>query len=110
MSRKDNFAEQVYQIVKQIPKGKVSTYGQIAARLGKPKAARAVGNVLHVNPYKSVSCHRVVNREGRVAKNFGGGGWQKQKQRLLDEGVTFIDKLHIDFKQHRYRIDDDRHK
>lgn len=97
------FSKGVYQLVKKIAKGKVATYGQIAARLGKPKAARAVGNALHVNPYKSVPCHRVVNREGRVAPNFGDGGWRKHKRKLLEEGVKFKDRVHVDLKKHLWR-------
>lgn len=95
------FSSGVYQLVKQIPKGKVATYGQIAAQLGRPKAARAVGNALHVNPYKSVPCHRVVNREGRVAKNFGDGGWRVQKRKLLQEGVRFKNRMCVDLEKHR---------
>jgi len=96
------FSERVYQFVKQIPRGKVITYGQIAARLGKPKATRAVGNALHVNPYKSVPCHRVVNRKGRVAMNFGNGGWKEHKRKLKAEGVKFKDKIHVDLKKHKF--------
>jgi len=95
------FSERIYQIVKQIPAGKVTTYGQIAAKLGKPKAARAVGNALHVNPYKSVPCHRVVNRKGRVATNFSDGGWQEQKRKLLKEGVRFRNRMCVDLEKHR---------
>jgi methylated-DNA-protein-cysteine methyltransferase-like protein len=92
-----NFSEKVYQLAKKISKGKVATYGQIAARLGKPKAARAVGNALHRNPDpKTIPCHRVVNREGRLAPNFGGKGWQKQRKMLLAEGVKFKKKTHVD--------------
>jgi len=98
------FSERVYQFVKQIPKGKVATYGQIAAKLEKPKAARAVGNALHVNPYKSVPCHRVVNRKGKVAMNFGNGGWKKHKRKLLEEGVKFKDEKHVNLEKHLWRI------
>lgn len=93
-----NLSQRVYQLVKQIPRGKVTTYGQIAARLGKPRAARAVGNALHQNPFSSVPCHRVVNREGKLAINFGQGGWRGQRKRLLEEGVSFKDKLHVILK------------
>lgn len=95
------FSSGVYRLVKRIPKGKVAAYGQIADQLGKPRAARAVGNTLHVNPYKSVPCHRVVNREGRVATNFGGGGWKEQKRKLLKEGMRFKNRLCVDLEKHR---------
>lgn len=104
------FFEKVYKIVKQIPLGKVSTYGQIAAKLGKPKATRAVGNALHQNPDpKNIPCHRVVNRQGRLAENYacppsaapkgasrrGFGGWRKQRRKLLAEGVKFKNQFHV---------------
>ena len=98
------FSKDVYQLVRQIPKGKVVTYSQIAAKLGKPKAARAVGNALHVNPYKSVPCHRVVNREGRVAPNFGNVGWREHKRKLRLEGVIFKDKMHVDLKSRKWNL------
>lgn len=88
--------------MKQIPRGKVATYGQIAAKLGKPKAARAVGNVLHQNPCRNVPCHRVVNREGRVATNFGHGGWKEQRRRLKTEGVKFKNRVQTDLKKHQF--------
>lgn len=101
---KKGFSERAYRIVKQIPKGKVVTYGQIAAKLGKPKAARAVGNALHVNPYKSVPCHRVVNREGRVAPNFGNRGWREQRRKLRLEGVIFKDGMYVDLKSQKWNL------
>ncbi len=86
------FSEKVYRATKQIPFGKVATYGQIAKIISQPKAARAVGNALHHNPDpKTIPCHRVVNREGRIAPSFKG-----QKEKLLKEGVKFKDRQHVD--------------
>lgn len=93
--QKVSFFERVYQLVKQIPFGKVVTYGQIAAKLGNSKAARAVGNALHVNPYKNVPCHRVVNREGKLASGYAFGGSREQKRKLMAEGVKFKDERHV---------------
>lgn len=91
-----SFSKKVYQIVKQIPSGKVSTYGQIAAKLGKPRAVRAVGNALHHNPDpRAIPCYRVVNQEGRLAPGF-----REQKGKLLKEGIKFKDKNHVDLKKH----------
>lgn len=101
---KRGFSARVYWVVRQIPKGKVVTYGKIAAKLGKPKAARAVGNALHVNPYKSVPCHRVVNREGRLAPNYGFKGWQEQRRRLKAEGAEFKDGMHVDLRKHQWNF------
>lgn len=86
--------EQIYSIVKRIPKGKVATYGDIASVLGNPKLARVVGNALHINPYKGVvPCHRVVNRDGKLAVNFGFGGLEGQRELLEKEGVKIEDNM-----------------
>ena len=88
----DNVFERIYQVVKEIPKGKVSTYGAVAARAGNPRWARVVGYALHVNPEPIViPCHRVVNREGRIAKAFAFGGENVQADLLRKEGVEVVD-------------------
>jgi len=94
-----NFSEKVYQITKQIPFGQVVTYGLIAQKMGKAKAARAVGNALHHNPDpKTIPCYRVVNRKGRLAPGF-----KEQKRKLLDERVAFKDKKHVDLEKHLWQ-------
>lgn len=98
---KSAFAEKVYRITKQIPRSRVATYGQIARLMGKPKAARAVGNALHCHHDPNVPCHRVVNREGKLALNFGDRGWQGQRGRLLREGIKFKTEKQVDLKKHR---------
>lgn len=72
----------------RVPKGKVTTYGAIARRMGKPKASRAVGAALRANPTPIVvPCHRVVGRDGSL-KGYGGSGGTPRKARLLEnEGV-----------------------
>jgi len=81
------FKERVLKIVSKIPKGKVSTYKEIAKKIGKPKAFRAVGNILNKNYdiNKSIPCHRVVKSDGRI----GGyaAGTKKKKLLLQKEGV-----------------------
>ena len=87
-----SFAERVYAAVCKIPEGKVATYGQIAWLIGNGGAARAVGNALHVNPYfGTVPCHRVVNAAGFLARDFGFGGAEKQREMLEAEGIVVID-------------------
>lgn len=87
-----SFDEEVYAAVRRIPAGKVATYGQIAALIGRPNAARAAGNALHRNPDSSVTpCHRVVNARGELAGNFAFDGPEEQKVRLMAEGVE-VDK------------------
>lgn len=61
-----SFKEKVYSVVKKIPKGKVLTYKEVAKRAGKPKAYRAVGNILHKNVDPQVPCHRVVRSDGKI--------------------------------------------
>ena len=83
-----NFYHKVYYIVAQIPKGKVATYGQIALLAGSPRASRAVGYALHVNPKPGeIPCHRVINKAGQLTKTFAFGGMEIQRQLLLNEGV-----------------------
>ena len=62
------------------------TYGQIAKILGT-RDARKVGWALHANRDRAVPCHRVVSKEGKLAVNFGWGGWREQERRLEREGV-----------------------
>ena len=89
--------EKIYNIVKQIPEGKVATYGQVAALAGNPRWARVVGYALHNNPTPGViPCHRVVNREGRVAPGFAFGGSVRQRELLENEGIIFESDGHID--------------
>ena len=84
------FFETVYEIVKQIPRGKVMSYGQIARAAGFPRKAREVGWALHVNPDpEHIPCHRVVTREGRVSPAFVFGGENMQVALLKSEGVEF---------------------
>ena len=74
------FSKKVYSIVKKIPKGKVMTYKQVARSAGRPKAFRAVGNILHNNPdLKNIPCHRVVRSDGKT----GGYKYGTRKKRAL---------------------------
>ena len=83
------FFEQVYKTVQKIPKGKVSTYGQIASLIGHPKLSHIVGYALHANPKPGViPCHRVVNRHGLISSGFAFGGPKKQTALLEKEGVA----------------------
>lgn len=82
------FHRAVLRATLRIPRGQVRTYGQIAAQLGKPHAARAVGNALAANPFPlAIPCHRVVRAGGRLG-GFGGGPAQKRAL-LAREGVFF---------------------
>lgn len=98
------FFERVYEIIKQVPKGTVVTYGQVAYALGNPRAARQVGYALHVNPQpKIIPCHRVVNRFGRLAPAFAFGGEEVQAQLLRDEGVEVREDFTVDLSRYLYQ-------
>ncbi|MBW3082020.1 MGMT family protein [Bifidobacterium phasiani] len=85
------FSARVYEVVKRIPRGKVATYGQVAALAGSPRNARFVGFALHANPEPGViPCHRVVFRDGSLAPGFAFGGDERQRQLLEEEGVAFV--------------------
>lgn len=92
-----NAFEKIYEVVKSIPKGKVATYGQVALLAGNPRWARVVGYALHVNHEPGIiPCHRVVNREGKVAPSFAFGGENVQRQLLESEGIVFESDGRID--------------
>ncbi len=99
-----NFFAEVYAAVRRIPEGKVATYGQIALLCGNPQGSRAVGYALHVNPEPGViPCHRVVNREGRLAPGFAFGGAGAQRALLEKEGVTVREDNTVDLKKYLWR-------
>ena len=96
-----NTFEKIYEVVKSIPEGKVATFGQVALLAGNPRWARVVGYALHVNPVPGViPCHRVVNREGKVAPGFAFGGEGVQRQLLESEGIVFEIDGRIDLEKY----------
>lgn len=97
--------EKVYEFLKTIPAGKVTTYGQIAAHLGNKNLARAVGNMLHQNPDPAnIPCHRVVSGKGRVAENFAFGGAAAQRMLLEQEGIAFESDGSINLKKYSLEV------
>lgn len=96
------FFESVYQALMLIPRGKVVTYGQIARAIGAPRMARQVGYALHANPKPGIiPCHRVVNREGKLAGAFAFGGLQAQQKLLEEEGVEVVNSA-VDLSKFGY--------
>ena len=83
------FSKKVYEVVRKIPKGKTLTYKQVAIEAGRPKAYRAVGNILNRNYDPDIPCHRVVRSDGK-AGGYNRGTCIKVK-RLLSEGVNLQD-------------------
>lgn len=95
-----NTFEKIYEVVKQIPYGKVATYGQIAFLAGNPHWSRVVGYALHANPNPdNIPCYRVVNRFGEPSKAFAFGGINRQISLLENEGVEFKDGK-VDLKKY----------
>ena len=103
MRTKNKVFSKVYLLVKKIPRGKVTTYGALAKELGL-KDSRIVGWALHTNRNLKVPCHRVVNENGKLAENYVFGGLLVQKEKLVEEEVSFRNKNHIDLKKHLYRL------
>ena len=101
-----NSFDLIYSVVKQIPIGKVATYGQIAALAGNPRWSRVVGYALHVNPEPGIiPCHRVVDRNGRLSPAFAFGGANMQEQLLKDEGVLLDENGLVPLDKYLWRPD-----
>ena len=81
----ETFADKVYSVVKKIPDGNTLTYKQVAERAGKPKAYRAVGNILNKNYNPKIPCHRVIRSDGKTGGYNRGG---KEKLRKLEQEKT----------------------
>ena len=99
------FFDKVYEVVKKVPCGKVTTYGDVARLCGNPRMARQVGWALHCNPQPGViPCHRVVFSSGSVCTGFASGGKEVQKAMLEAEGVEVSEDYKIDLKKYRWEI------
>jgi len=99
-----NFFDQVYKLVQQVPAGKVTTYGEIARALGT-QDARRVGHALHANPSGDTTpCHRVVTKDGKLSESYAFGGSLEQYAKLKEEGVSFLDRTHVDLDKHLFQF------
>lgn len=97
---REAFYQQVYQVVRDIPAGRVATYGQIAFLIGRPDCPRMVGQAMrHAPAALHLPCHRVVNAQGRLAP-----GWDEQKFLLISEGVGFKRNGCVDLKHYRWAL------
>ncbi|MDB5164371.1 MAG: methylated-DNA--protein-cysteine methyltransferase, methylated-DNA-protein-cysteine [Candidatus Saccharibacteria bacterium] len=94
MTSEDNFKQRVYAVVAQIPRGRVMTYGQIAALVGSPRAARIVGGVAHYGD-PNLPWQRVVNKRGGLATGYPGGQ-AAHKTHLESEGIVVSDDYKVD--------------
>ena len=94
------FRDDVLNIVAQIPRGRVTTYGIIATLAGWPSHSRMVGRTLrYTQGAAELPCHRVVNIVGRTAP-----GWSRQRTLLEEEGVTFKSNGHVDMDKHLWEL------
>lgn len=97
MINEDNFAKRVCDLVSNIPKGRVMTYGQVAGLCGNARAARIVGGIAHHGD-PDLPWHRVVNKKGKLASGYHGGS-SMQKKHLEEDGIRVIrlgDEYYVD--------------
>lgn len=93
-----NFFDKVYEVAKQIPYGKVTSYGAIAKYLGAARSARMVGYAMNGSHGKDVPAHRVVNRNGVLSGKHHFEGTNLMQQLLESEGVVVINNQVQNFK------------
>lgn len=93
-----SFFEKVYEVARQIPYGRVTSYGAIAKYLAAPRSARLVGYAMNNSASKNVPAHRVVNRNGLLTGKFHFDGTNMMQQLLENEGVEVKDNQVQDFK------------
>ncbi len=101
-----DFFERVWEVVEEIPHGRVTTYGDIAEYVGTRAAARTVGWALNAAIGSGLPCHRVVNRKGELSGKLHFGGPYVMEDLLRSEGVTFTDDGRVKLEKHRWRPGD----
>lgn len=100
-SNNENFFERVYEVARQIPYGKVTSYGAIAKSLGAARSARMVGWAMNAShSMEDVPAHRVVNRMGLLSGKHHFDGTNLMQQLLESEGIKVIDNQIVDFQKH----------
>lgn len=99
MKRVDaGFRDRVHKLVAEIPKGRVMTYGQVAALCGAAWAAWEVGQIAHVGP-KELPWQRVVNKQGGLARGYTWGGFEGHKRALEAEGIKVSDDFRVNLEK-----------
>lgn len=95
------FRDKIEELMAQVPNGRVTTYGDLAAMAGQSSASRIVGGIAHFgNP--DLPWHRLVNRFGGLAAGFHGGR-ESQAQLLLQEGIECRGHIVVNFEEYRWR-------
>ena len=97
-----SYREKVYEIVREIPAGKVMTYGQIADILGEGYTARTIGYVMHAAQTESIPWQRVINSQGGCSTGKLFLPYNVQQKMLEDEGVIFSEKARCDLEKYRW--------
>lgn len=99
------FADKVYSLLASVPKGRVTTYSDLAAAAGSPRAARAVGTLMRKNsdPEK-IPCYKAVLADGRVGNYTGTGGVRAKIRKLEADGIAVRDGKISDFRKRRFRF------
>ncbi|MDI9311716.1 MAG: MGMT family protein [Limnohabitans sp.] len=101
-----NFFERVYEIARQIPEGRVTSYGAIARALGAGRSARMVGWAMNAaHNLEDVPAHRVVNRNGVLTGKHHFDGTNLMQQLLENEGIQVVDNQIVDFKKYFWEPD-----
>ena len=101
IKKNDNFFERVYAVARQIPYGKVTTYGAIAKALGTARSARMVGWAMNAcHNMEDVPAHRVVNRKGLLTGKHHFDGTNLMQQLLENEGIKVIENRIVDMENH----------
>jgi methylated-DNA-protein-cysteine methyltransferase-like protein len=94
-----SLSQRIKDIIKEIPRGRVATYGQIATMAGSPRGARQVVRILHSSSRKEkLPWHRVISSKGRISLP-PGFGYETQKSLLLEEGIVFDRNVTVDFER-----------
>ena len=102
MKAKNSFFERIYAITRQIPRGKVATYGQLARLAGAPRSARAAGYAMAACSDPAVPCHRVVDRFGGTKAAFDAYAPGTQRALLEAEGVGFLPDGRVDLARYQW--------
>lgn len=103
----DSFGDRVYWLVRQIPAGRVATYGEVATYAGSPRAARAVGQLMKRSPElaQPIPWHRVINARGGISHRGDVGRAHRQRDRLEEEGIVFASDGTCDLDEYRWEPD-----
>jgi len=97
---RSDFFQRVWDVVAEIPVGRVTTYGHIARHLGSASAARTVGWAMKAAAGTDLPCHRVVNRRGALTGRMHFETPTVMEERLRSEGITFTDDGEVDLDRH----------